>query len=239
MSLKCFSMEPQAQLIFKTKTFGDKIIIKRPNSGLFNLILGEKTFHHFGVLSARNATTGDTLEIELKQKPFFSKPDTSCTGFIKDPNGDFKYKIEADWNTHFDIIDPKTNQKVFGMKKLDDLPNFKENYGMPLISRNANFLTKDELYSVCPTDGRFRSDQRAAEFGDYDLANQEKERLDAVHVKRREKIEKGEAEWQPRWFEKVFDEDVGKEIWTYKGGYFEARRKGEWENIPNIFEFEC
>ena len=235
MSLKCITIEPKGQFIFKTTTFGDKIILKKPKTGIFNLIMGERYSHHFGTLSAKNVTTGDYAEILLKEKPFFGTPDSTCQGFIKNSKGEEKYKIKGDWKTHIDFYDSKTNKKIPGMQKIADLARFDENYGMPLISRNGNYLTEEGLRTICPTDSRFRSDQRAAEYGDFDLAGEEKERLEEYQREREAEMEENGVEWRPRWFEKVFDEDFGIEVWTYKGGYFEARRQGEWEGVSKIY----
>ena len=235
LTFKCLSMKPHGQTIFKTKTFGDKIIINRPETGVFNLILGERYFHHYGTLKAKNTKTGDTAEIKLKEKSFFGSPDTTCEGFIKDASGATKYKIEGDWKSHISILDAQTGRKVTEMKKVKDLPRAKENHEMPLITRNANMLTVEDFSSVCPTDSRFRSDQRAAEFGDYDLANQEKARLEEIQFAREDEWKETGEEWRPRWFEKVFDQDIGEEIWAYKGGYFEARKTGEWKDVADIY----
>ena len=235
LSLTCVSVEPQGQVIFKNKVHNDKIIIRRPKAAMYNLIMGDRYFHHFGRLSAENTTTKDTAEIILKEKPFFGKPDTSCEGSIKNSRGEIKYRIEGNWKTHIEFHDASTGRKVFEMQRGEDLPRYKENYGMPLISRNMLLLSKKNLESVCPTDARFRADMRAAENGDYDLASTEKEILEERQRERIAQREEEGVEWQPRWFEKVEDGDVGAEIWTYKGGYFEARKKGEWTGIDKIY----
>lgn len=43
-----------------------------------------------------------------------------------------------------------------------------------------------------------------------------------------------ERGWQPRWFKK--DEDGS---YRYMGGYWEAREKNNWDEIPNIFGQGC
>lgn len=40
-----------------------------------------------------------------------------------------------------------------------------------------------------------------------------------------------ERGWQPRWFHR--DKEDG--CYRYNGGYWEARERGKWEEIPNIF----
>jgi len=39
-----------------------------------------------------------------------------------------------------------------------------------------------------------------------------------------------EKGWKPRWFKKDDDDS-----YCYVGGYWEAREKGSWDDIPDIF----
>lgn len=44
--------------------------------------------------------------------------------------------------------------------------------------------------------------------------------------------------YEPLWFEKVKDEDsegFDHYLHVYKGNYWEAKRKGDWLQCPNIF----
>ena len=235
ISLKCIQMKPIGQSVIELKKTKDRIIVEKPSSGIFNLFIGERTFHHFGIMTATNSTNGDVAEIYFKDKPFFGKPDTSCEGTIKNRRGEVKYLIQGDWKTHIDFYDATTNKKIPGFKKLPDLPRWQENYGMPKMSRNMNHLSKQTLESICPTDSRFRGDQRAMDYGDFDLASDEKTRLEEAQRARRKIRKENNITHKPVWFEKKFDKKVGREIWMYKGGYFEARKTGNWGDLPKLY----
>ena len=84
------------------------------------------------------------------------------------------------------------------------------------------------------------------EQGEWDSANTEKVRLEEKQRSaRREKeleAEQAAAEgrtpesYQPNWFSKVTDEqNGGKLIHVYKGGYWEAKQKQDWDMCPDIF----
>jgi len=89
----------------------------------------------------------------------------------------------------------------------------------------------DWLVPILPrSDSRFRADQRALENGDVDLAGTEKTRLEEKQRAARKKREQEGTEYKPRWFEKNADG-----VWTYKGGYWETRLKGEWTDIPDLY----
>lgn len=96
-------------------------------------------------------------------------------------------------------------------------------YNWPLISIDLNTLSEDLILKICPTDCRLRSDQKALEFRNIDLATKEKQRLEVNQRTRRKHRQTNNIEHQPVWFEKYFDEDSQEEVWGYKGGYWETR----------------
>ena len=81
---------------------------------------------------------------------------------------------------------------------------------------------------LCPTDARFRPDQRALEHGDIDLAQSEKIRLEQKQRnKRKEREEKNEI-YKPRWFKEEQDDKTGETVYRYLGGFWEAKKSGLW-----------
>ena len=44
-----------------------------------------------------------------------------------------------------------------------------------------------------------------------------------------------EATYSPRWFKKEFDPLTQTMMHVYKGGYWEAKLRGDWGGLPNIF----
>jgi len=102
-----------------------------------------------------------------------------------------------------------------------------------------------------PTDSRLRPDQRAMEEGKYDLADQEKYRLEEKQrAKRRDREQDSEAsEWAPRWFvREECEQDSGEPYWRFTGEYWKerdrcaqelaAKRRGSevhWRNVEDIF----
>ena len=235
MTLKNLVATPEGQDILTFSDFDDKIIIKRPNLAMFNLVFGKRFFHLYGNLTATNITTGDTCEIKHKKKPMFGKPDTSCEGWVKDKDGKVIYTFDANWRTHIDIVEKSTGNKIKGLKAAKPARHNPKNFMMSMYSRNAGLLNEENIRSICPTDSRLRSDQRALEYGDMNLARDEKVAQEEAQRARRKQRKKEKGTWTPRWFKQEFDKDAGRKVWKYKGGYFEARKAGEWENIPQIY----
>ena len=44
-----------------------------------------------------------------------------------------------------------------------------------------------------------------------------------------------EVTYTPRWFKKEFDPLTQTMMHVYKGGYWEAKLRGDWSGLPNIF----
>ena len=113
------------------------------------------------------------------------------------------------------------------------------------FSKYACELNEEED-GVCPTDSRLRPDQRLMEEGQWDEANTEKVRLEekqrAVRRKREAEAEQAAVDGvaaeghQPTWFKKEVDEENGgKLIYVYKGGYWESKVNQDWSECPDIF----
>ncbi|XP_024143598.1 oxysterol-binding protein 1 isoform X1 [Oryzias melastigma] len=116
---------------------------------------------------------------------------------------------------------------------------------------------------VAPTDSRLRPDQRLMEDGRWDEANAEKQRLEekqriARREREREALNQRSSStseeavdedsvtdpslksaphdnYQARWFDHTKDKITGESVHVYKGGYWEAKDQGNWEDCPDIF----
>ncbi|XP_062373811.1 oxysterol-binding protein 1 isoform X2 [Sardina pilchardus] len=123
-------------------------------------------------------------------------------------------------------------------------------------------LTLNELEdSVAPTDSRRRPDQRMMEQGRWEEANAEKQRLEEKQRTVRREREREAARtaspaeeaviedsindtplksvhqdnYEALWFDHYDDPLTGEQTHLYKGGYWEAKDEGSWENCPDIF----
>lgn len=96
-------------------------------------------------------------------------------------------------------------------------------YNWPSVSIDFNNMDQDLILKLCPTDCRLRTDQKALEFRNVQLATSEKHRLEVNQRQRRKHRETNNIEHKPVWFELYFDEDSQEEVWGYKGGYWERR----------------
>ncbi|CRK26428.1 hypothetical protein BN1708_004157 [Verticillium longisporum] len=93
-------------------------------------------------------------------------------------------------------------------------------------------------YSSCTLDSRLRPDQRQAELGDLDAAEETKVVLEEEQRARRKDLEERGEEHKPKWFVKLGNGPEGEEVWKIKTGkdsYWEERTRGMWNGVTNIF----
>ncbi|KAJ2078864.1 hypothetical protein H4R24_004180 [Coemansia sp. RSA 988] len=117
-------------------------------------------------------------------------------------------------------------RKPFVLWKINERPTEDNSYHLTTFAMSLNDRPSELEPFLCPSDSRFRPDQRAMEVGEYDLADREKSRLENKQRATRRRREQGELDpWSPRWFEKAFDEDSGEGFWRFNGKYWPERER--------------
>ncbi|KAI8320253.1 hypothetical protein GQ54DRAFT_263916 [Martensiomyces pterosporus] len=228
---------------------------------------------HFGDLDVKNHRTGDTTKITFLQSNWMGKNKFKVTGEALNRRGDLVYEIAGDWTSKLDIARPATMddtdnagdavkyaatnslvppKKPFVLWKVNERQTEKNTYHLTTYAMSLNDKPKEMDPYLCPTDSRFRPDQRAMETGEYETADREKSRLENKQRATRRRREQGELEqWKPRWFVKDVDEDSGESYWRFTGEYWTERESAAekqkeagntqpasarvWNNVEDIF----
>ncbi|KAJ1675903.1 hypothetical protein EV182_000349 [Spiromyces aspiralis] len=125
-------------------------------------------------------------------------------------------------------------------------------YNITKFAATLNDLSCDLARYLCPTDSRFRPDQRAMEKGEFSEADSQKTYLEEKQRAVRRRREVGELPpWKPRWFVRDFDKDTDEEYWKFTGEYWDERQRvaelinkdklnkevaaSAWKDVPDIF----
>jgi len=226
-------INPITKCYVNLEKFNELISFTKPKAIAKNLIVGKMFLDACGIMEVRNNRTGDTCEIELfdKSKDIQGK----IIGEAKDILGNIKYKLEGNWLSHLDIIDPNTGKRETIWKKTIIEGNEEEKFFFTDFSINLNNLTEEMKTSLPPSDSRFRPDQRYLEYQDYDKAASEKHRLEEKQRNTRKEREKTKFKYKPIYFEETYDDLSGELIYIYKGGYFEDRKNKRFEKFYDIF----
>lgn len=206
---------------------------------LRNVVMGEKYVEPVGSMHVSNDSTGHRATAEFKQKGMFGArtEDVQVDTFNAD-GSDAGGHLTGNWTGSLRMgSNPKNaGEEVWRAGRLAD--NASQAYGLTAFAASLNEITAIEKGKMAPTDCRLRPDQRMAEEGDLDGAEDWKTKLEeAQRARRREMEEKGE-EHRPRWFVRAEHAPEGEDVWKIKGGkesYWEERAKGKWDGCLPLF----
>ncbi|KAF9660892.1 hypothetical protein SADUNF_Sadunf19G0010900 [Salix dunnii] len=172
-----------------------------------------------------------TLTLEFDDGEIFQW--SKVLGGVQDKNGKTVASLFGKWDDsmHYKVNGDSRNangSEPHLLWKRSQPSKHLTRYNLTRFAITLNEL-KPELKEKLPsTDSRLRPDQRCLENGEYTKANEEKLRLEQRQRQARKMQERG---WKPRWFVK----EKGGEAYSYIGGYWEAKEKGDWESCPDIF----
>lgn len=210
---------------------------------LRNVVMGEKYLEPTGTMSVTNDSTGHKAVVEFRGKGMFGGrveevhvdtfgPDGASTG-----SG-----LSGTWTGGLSTVGPGKNaprDEIWQVGRL--VGNAATTYGMTEFAATLNEMTSVEEGKVAPTDSRLRPDQRLAEEGKLDEAEELKQKLEEAQRARRKAGETAGEEHKPRWFVRASSgagEGEGDEwkMKTGKEGYWEERARGEWAGVERLFE---
>uniref|UniRef100_A0A3Q2CIG9 Oxysterol-binding protein n=1 Tax=Cyprinodon variegatus TaxID=28743 RepID=A0A3Q2CIG9_CYPVA len=255
---KYISVVPLGNIHLQFHSSGNHYVWSKVTSTVHNIIVGKLWIDQSGDIDIVNTTTKDTCRLKFSPYSYFSRDvPRKVTGVVEDAQGTAHYILSGTWDdkmesakivessrgsggsegkqkTVYQTLQPKLLWKKY------PLPDNAEN--MHYFSALALTLNEPED-GVAPTDSRLRPDQRLMEAGLWDEANIEKQRLEdhqRLERKRREAqanqaLEEDIEGYQPVWFEKRTNENTGETSYMYRGGYWEAKERQDWNHCPEIF----
>lgn len=206
---------------------------------LRNVVMGEKYFEPVGSVSVLNESSGAVAVVEYKSKGMFGgRSEDVEVGLLDAAGGKTALGLEGTWTSSLKLTEKgKAKGEVWHVGSL--VSSAESRYGFTAFAATLNELTAVEEGKTAVTDSRLRPDQRAAEEGDLDTAEEVKRGLEEKQRTRRAEMEGRGEEWEPRWFERV--EGDGEECWRLKTGgrgYWEERAKGSWEGVDDVFKLD-
>ncbi|ATZ49408.1 Bcosh3 [Botrytis cinerea B05.10] len=212
---------------------------------LRNVVMGEKYVEPVGNMTITNESTGAKALVEFKQKGMFGgrSEDVGVEAY----DGEGKHtgtSLQGNWTSSLKLVEGgRSGPEIWKVGDLVD--NAASCYGLTTFAAQLNEITEIEMGKLAQTDSRLRPDQRAAEAGKLDEAEDVKAKLEEAQRKRRRSMEERGEQWKAKWFVKVEGgvEEEGEEVWGLKGGkdgYWEerervARGEGGWKG-ESVFE---
>ena len=205
-------------------------------------------------MEIKNHTTGETCSLDFKPRGWKASSAYQVSGKVMTADGKTRWSIGGRWNDKiYARLTPGFEDAVLTPSKPGDRAATNQAFlvweahprptGIPFnltpFVVTFQYLPDGLRRLIPPTDTRLRPDQRAMEDGEYDLAAEEKNRVEEKQrAKRRDREAKGE-EWEPRWFKKGRCDITGEEYWITTGEYWKTRdevaRDGTWKGVEDIF----
>eukprot|EP01135_Chromosphaera_perkinsii_P011404 Nk52_evm49s2391 gene=Nk52_evmTU49s2391 len=222
-------------LIFK-KT-GEKYTWEKVTTTVHNIIVGKLWIDQSGKMEIKNHSKNEVCKLTYHAYSYFSsQTPRSVDGVVMDAESNVHYVLDARWDEMCCRRRPdepkEKNELIWQRHPLHE--NYQKIYGFGKFACSLNEPDPE----VCPTDSRFRPDQRLMEEGDWDSANEEKTRLeDKQRQVRKVRESRGLGQPDPKWFRKTVDKTTGTPYYEYVGGYWEAKKARSWKSIelPDIF----
>ncbi|KAJ2730934.1 hypothetical protein IW152_004898 [Coemansia sp. BCRC 34962] len=241
------------------------------------LMIASFWIEHVGDLEVLNHRTGDITKLTFMQSGWTGKNKFKVTGEARNRRGQLAYEVGGDWTTKLvakpvgstssssnasdaviscppgggDAVD--VPRRPFVLWKANERETVGNSYHLTTFAMSLNHRPPELEPFLCPTDSRFRPDQRAMEIGAYEQADREKSRLEVKQRATRRRREQGELPaWKPRWFVRDTDADTGESFWRFNGDYWSEREAAatkvkdnahgssakpieSWNNVADIF----
>ncbi|CUM48490.1 uncharacterized protein AC631_02318 [Debaryomyces fabryi] len=234
---------------------------KKVNTSVVGIMVGNPTVDNFGKMEVTNHTTGDKIIVDMKQRGWRASSAYQLSGHVVDKSGKTHWAIGGHWNSKIfgkkvignpeeenkrrnSLVDSESvgnsktsNDPESGNKFLvwQAAPRPKVPFNLTSFAITLNGIDNNLKRYLPPTDTRLRPDQRAMEDGKYDLASDEKVRVEEKQRGARKNRELAKKSYKPNWFVKSKHPVTGDDYWEFQDEYWKLRRDGKLEHCGDIF----
>lgn len=198
-------------------------------------IMGKPHIEHSGIMQISNLQSSLLAKIKFEASSRLSWGESHQVSgeFLRDKEK-LPCTLTGTWDKELSITMPNgAKRKIW---QTYPMPKAESRYNMTKFAIYLNEVTPGLKGKLAPTDSRLRPDQHALEEGVYDQANAQKKRLEVKQRAVRKAAEQNKDPLEPIWFEQIPKGVAGETaMYKYKGGYWEARKSGNWEKCRDIF----
>lgn len=233
---------------------GNHYTWRKVKTVVHNIVIGKLWIDNCGEMEIVNHKTLDKCYMKFEPYSYFGGTPKKVTGTVTSSQDKVEWVLTGTWDAKLEgsrvigetVVKGKSSLECAASKvlwkRITADPESEKYYNFTRFACELNELEDD----VAPSDTRLRPDQRLMETGHWDEANTEKVRLEekqrAARKQRELDTEIANQEgrtvqpYTPTWYKQVPDEyNGGKLIFTYQGGYWEAKDKQDWSRCPDIF----
>lgn len=214
--------------------YGDHYEWNKAVTCIHNVLSQQRWLEHYGEVVITN-TKNDacTCKITFVKSRYWSSDNSKneVQGVVLDRAGEVVHRFGGLWHEGI-VCDTLPTLKCIWKPNVQPEDHF-DFYGFSRYARELNELSPDLKAVLPPTDTRFRPDQRLLEEGKLAEADKRKDEVEEKQRERRKEMAKRGEEHIPRFFSKSVDE-AGREVWLYKGNYWNLRKNPGFSNTENL-----
>lgn len=207
---------------------------RKVNNSVIGIIVGNPTIDNYGDMEITNHTTGDSMKYTFKPRGWRASSAYEVKGEVFNNKGELQYTIGGHWNDKI-YCKPAYDKNAEKFLVWQAAPRTEMMFHLTNFAATLNAPQKSLLPVIACTDTRLRPDQRAMENGEYDLASEEKNRVEEKQRDARKQREIKGEDYKPSFFDKSHHPVTGEEFWSYRGNYWSERDAGKLKNYKDIF----
>jgi hypothetical protein len=226
---KCLEIKPfgLSQVLLKPQK--DKIIYNRGITAINNILSGKPYVDNYGEMKFVNLTNHETATVVLKKRSWDGHTYAMVEGNIKDGSNQVIYQIRGRWNDAIYLIDPATEERTLLWEAFKPQAN-ESAQSFSNFTMQLNLLNQFNIVNLPPTDSRFRSDIRALENSQVEMAVDEQKRLATLSKKLT-----ASSKHKPLWFQEKFDQELKESFYFYTNEYFKCQKADRFFSISQNF----
>jgi hypothetical protein len=197
------------------KNRNEHYLIGRPTTTVNNLIMGTMYLEHVGTMTVKNCANGMECPVDFKAAGWGNAGKHEINGKVLKDKKELgtmkgKWSEELTYRLPGQKVD-STLWKSNPMPTKHDWQYFFTNFTMKL-----NNLPEEMKGSLPRSDSRLRTDQRALEDNNIELATEEKHRLEEKQrAARKWRAENPGNDFKPKYFKKITDPDSKEDYYAY------------------------
>lgn len=198
--------------------FGDHYEWNKVTSCIHNILSGQRWIEHYGEISIRN-TSSDICQCKITfiKAKYWNSSVNEVEGAITDSKGKVIHRLFGKWQEAVFCGDPPSATCIW---RANAMPLDHEQYfGFTKFAIELNELDPSMKLLLPPTDTRLRVDQRLLEEGNFEAAEEQKQRIEQLQRERRRVMEENNLTHQPKFFRKSKDD-----TWVSNNTYWELRK---------------
>lgn len=224
---KSMEIVPVGKVHIKLPAFGAHYEWIKVTSCIHNILSGQRWIEHYGELIIRD-TENDICHCKLTfvKAKYWSPNINEVEGTVLDRNGKVMHRLFGKWHEGLYYGLPPSSKCIW---KPNPMPkDFEKFYGFTKFALELNEITASLRPLLCPTDTRFRPDQRLLEEGNIEAAEVQKQRIEQLQRERMRILEENNLIHQPRFFRKS-----SGDAWLSNGTYWNLRRDSGFNLLDN------